>query len=58
MTTFETALTENSISKLMLVPKSDIHTHGGKGGRIKYYAKWANTPIEASNQPFEDLIDM
>ncbi|MDF2822575.1 MAG: adenosine deaminase [Clostridiales bacterium] len=58
MVSFETALIENSISELMLVPKSDIHTHGGKGGRIKYFAEWANTSIEASEQPFEDLIDM
>lgn len=58
MATFETALRENSISELMLVPKSDIHTHGGKGGRIKYFAEWANTSIKASEQPFEDLNDM
>jgi adenosine deaminase len=58
MSPFETALIENSICKLMLIPKSDIHTHGGKGGRIKYFAEWANTSIEASEQPFEDLIDM
>jgi hypothetical protein len=58
MITLENALKENSIGKLMLVPKSDIHTHGGKGGRIKYYAEWANTSIKASERPFNDLNDM
>lgn len=58
MVTLEEALVEQSISKLMLVPKSDIHTHGGKGGRIKYYSKWANTDIKASERPFENLDDM
>jgi adenosine deaminase len=58
MVTLEQALIENSISKLMLVPKSDIHTHGGKGGRIKYFAEWANAFIKPSEQPFNDLNDM
>ena len=58
MVTFEQALTENSISKLMLVSKSDIHTHGGKGGRIKYYSSWVNKSITASEKPFDDLDDL
>ena len=58
MAVFEQALRENSIGELMLIPKSDIHTHGGKGGRIKYYAKWSNTDIKASDRPFEDLNEM
>jgi len=58
MVTLEQALIENSISKLMLVPKSDIHTHGGKGGRIKYFSEWANAGIKPSKQPFNDLDDM
>lgn len=58
MVTLEQALVENSINKLMLVPKSDIHTHGGKGGRIKYFAEWANVSIKPPEQPFNDLNDM
>ena len=58
MATIEKALKDNSISELMLVPKSDIHTHGGKGGRIKYFSSWANTSIKASERPFDDLNDM
>lgn len=58
MITLENALIENLIDKLMLVPKSDIHSHGGKGGRIKYYAEWANTSIKAFERPFNDLNDM
>ena len=58
MVTLEQALIENSISKLMLIPKSDIHTHGGKGGRLKYYAQWANVLIKPAEQPFNDLNDM
>lgn len=58
MDTLEQALAENSISKLMLVPKSDMHTHGGKGGRIKYFAEWANALIKPPERPFNDLNDM
>lgn len=58
MATLEKALKKNSISQLMQVPKSDIHSHGGKGGRIKYIAEWAKAPIKASEQPFDDLDDM
>lgn len=54
----ENALKENSIEKLMLIPKSDIHSHAGRGGRIKYIAEWANTPIKASNKPFKNLGEM
>lgn len=57
MVTLEQALAENSIDKLTLVPKSDIHTHGGKGGRMKYFAEWANASIKPSEQPFNDLND-
>lgn len=58
MVTLEQALIENSISKLKLIPKSDIHTHGGKGGRIKYYAEWANAFIKPPKKSFNDLNDM
>lgn len=58
MVTLEEALTEQSIDKLMLVPKSDIHTHGGKGGRLKYYSEWVNADITASKHPFRNLEDM
>ncbi len=58
MVTLEQALIENSISKLKLIPKSDIHTHGGKGGRIKYYAEWANVFIKPPKKSFNDLNDM
>ncbi len=58
MVTLREALEEQSMSKLMLVPKSDLHTHGGKGGRIKYYSEWANVPIRATGRPFENLDEM
>ena len=58
MVTLGQALIENSISKLMLISKSDIHTHGGKGGRLKYYAQWANALIKPAKKPFNDLNDM
>lgn len=58
MATLEKALKENSTSQLMQVPKSDIHSHGGKGGRMKFIAEWANAPIHASERPFDDLDDM
>ena len=58
MITLEEALLEQSIKKLMLVPKSDIHTHGGKSGRIKYYSEWVNADIRASEYPFENLDEM
>jgi adenosine deaminase len=56
--TLEEALAEQSMGKLMLVPKSDLHTHGGKGGRIQHFSEWANTPIRASECPFDTLDEM
>ncbi len=58
MITLAEALLDQSTSKLMLVPKSDIHTHGGKGGRLKYFSDWANIHISASERPFESLEEM
>ena len=58
MITLEEALLEQPAEKLALVPKSDIHSHAGKGGRIGYYSKWAGAHIRASERPFKNLEDM
>ena len=58
MVSFSDTLERSDIDELLRAPKSDIHTHGGKGGRLKYYSKWADVHIDALEQPFENLDDM
>ena len=40
------------------LPKSDLHSHAGRGGNIKYIEKWAGVKIIPNNRPFESLSDM
>lgn len=36
------ALQNNSISEMRCIPKSELHSHAGRGGTISYIEKWAN----------------
>lgn len=40
------------------IPKSDLHSHAGRGGSITYIEKWANVKIEPPSQPFNSLCAM
>ena len=36
------ALLNNSISEMQFIPKSELHSHAGRGGTISYLERWAN----------------
>lgn len=55
---FLEALHENSITKMMQVPKSDLHNHVGRGGNIKYLSKLKGCDIIPPQKPFDSLGDM
>lgn len=55
---FKEALHDNSIDKMMQVPKSDLHNHAGRGGNMRYLAKLKGCSIIPSQEPFDSLGDM
>lgn len=55
---FIAALHENSIADLQSIPKSDLHSHAGRGGNIQYIEAWANVKIEPYGKPFNSLFQM
>ncbi|MGG6311476.1 hypothetical protein [Paenibacillus macerans] len=55
---FEEALFQASLPDLQRIPKSDLHSHAGRGGSIDYIRQWAQAPIEPPNRPFDSLGDM
>lgn len=55
---FSEALDRNSIVDLYKIPKSDLHSHAGRGGSIEYIETWANVKIEPPTKPFETLNQM
>lgn len=55
---FITALHNNDLSALSAIPKTDLHSHAGRGGHISYIEKWANATIEPPAKPFDSLAEM
>ncbi|HHX13291.1 MAG TPA: adenosine deaminase [Clostridiales bacterium] len=55
---FLEALHENSLEKMIKVPKSDLHNHVGRGGNIKYLSKLTAGDIIPPSKSFESLDDM
>ncbi|MNB99584.1 Adenine deaminase [compost metagenome] len=55
---FMEALKQNSLSGVMKVPKSDLHSHAGRGGNIRYVAEWAKAAIDPPPARFESLGGM
>jgi adenosine deaminase len=55
---FKDYLLEHSISGLSSIPKSDLHSHAGRGGNVGYIAKCANVIIAPPPTSFESLLDM
>lgn len=55
---FKEALHDNSIDKMMQVPKSDLHNHAGRGGNMRYLAELKGCSIIPSQEPFDSLGDM
>lgn len=52
------ALENDSLSALQSIPKSDLHSHAGRGGHISYIEKYANVKITPRDGPFESLFEM
>ncbi|OGO91999.1 MAG: hypothetical protein A2Y17_06430 [Clostridiales bacterium GWF2_38_85] len=55
---FIQALKNNSIVEMQCIPKSDLHSHSGRGGSIVYIEQWANVKITPPIEPFNSLMDM
>lgn len=55
---FYQALRDGSIHEMEGVPKSDLHSHAGRGGSINYIEKWANVQIKPPSRPFDSLEQM
>lgn len=52
------ALLNNSISEMQSIPKSELHSHAGRGGTISYIERWANIKINTPTTPFSTLSEM
>jgi adenosine deaminase len=55
---FEIYLQENSLKGLSSIPKSDIHSHAGRGGKIDYISSWAKAEIPLPPNKFDSLSHM
>jgi hypothetical protein len=55
---FIQALHENSLDIIKSIPKSDLHSHAGRGGTISYIEQWANVRIIPPAEPFDSLREM
>lgn len=55
---FVTALKSESLQALQGIPKSDLHSHAGRGGHISFFAKYAGVKITPRSVPFENLSEM
>lgn len=52
------ALEKDSLSDLAKIPKSDLHSHAGRGGHISFFEKYAGVKITPREDPFESLFEM
>nr|WP_167521172.1 adenosine deaminase [Paenibacillus timonensis] len=55
---FTEALHLNALDELKRIPKSDLHSHAGRGGNISYIETWSGAKIEPPGRPFDSLLDM
>lgn len=55
---FLQALEENSEELLKHIPKSDLHSHAGRGGSISYIEAYVKVKITPPSEPFDSLSDM
>jgi adenosine deaminase len=55
---FCSALKNHLIYEIESIPKSDLHSHAGRGGKISYIEQWANVKITPPTQPFNSLDEM
>ncbi|MDF2936512.1 MAG: adenosine deaminase [Paenibacillaceae bacterium] len=55
---FMEALMQDSLSGVTHIPKSDLHSHAGRGGNIRYVAQWAKATIDPPPERFASLGGM
>lgn len=55
---FITALQENDLTGLSTIPKTDLHSHAGRGGHKSYIEHWKNVHIDPPSIPFHSLSEM
>ena len=55
---FVTALKSESLQELQGIPKSDLHSHAGRGGHISFFEKYCGVKIAPPSVPFENLYEM
>lgn len=55
---FIKALENNALIDVEKIPKSDLHSHAGRGGKISYIEQLLNVTIEPPQQPFNTLGEM
>jgi hypothetical protein len=55
---FKIYLQENSLGGLGSIPKSDIHSHAGRGGKADYISSWAKVAIPLPPNKFDSLAHM
>lgn len=51
-------LQEGSLAGLQTIPKSDLHSHAGRGGSLCYISRWKNVGISPPSAPFASLGEM
>ena len=56
--TFPDALRSGSLAAIESYPKSDLHSHAGRGGHPHYIAAWAGVEIRPPVSPFPSLDAM
>lgn len=55
---FQHALETNSLEEMQSVPKTDLHSHAGRGGSIAYLSKALGKQILPPSKPFDSLDEM
>lgn len=56
--TFQQALQDNILQDVASYPKSDLHSHAGRGGNVKYISKWSDVKIALPPHKFQSLSHM
>ncbi len=55
---FMNFLQQGSLDGLQSIPKSDLHSHAGRGGRLCYISAWAHADIAPPRASFASLGEM
>ena len=55
---FIQALVNNSYDEMLSIPKSDLHSHAGRGGHVSYIEKILNVKITPLSEPLDSLEEM